>query len=118
MRFFKSYAAILCLCVGQPLFGGSEIVKEFQVEPLTSYRLTFYAKSETGAKSDWELRFFSKDGRLPHEGVHKNDWQVIRPEKETYRHDILSPKNAGILKLVLNSEGPNPVLADVTLEKI
>jgi len=118
MRFFKSYAAILCLCVGQPLFAGSEIVKEFQVEPLTRYRLTFHAKAEPGAKSDWELRFFSKDGRLPHEGVHKNDWQVIRPEQETYRHDILSPKNAGILKLVLNSEGPKPVLTDVTLEKI
>jgi hypothetical protein len=118
MNFIKHIAAIIFLWVVHPLLAGSEIVKEFDVEPLTRYRMTFHAKADPGLKSNWELRFFTKDGVLPHEGVYKNDWQAIRSEQENYRHEVLSPKNAGILKLIVNSQGQKPEITDLTLEKI
>jgi len=118
MNFRNSHAAFVLFFTLAPLLALAEIVKEFDVEPLTRYRLTFNATADATVKSGWELRFFTKSGLLPHEGVYQNDWQTIRSDQKSYQQDVLSPRNAGILKLILNFEGHKPELADVKLEKI
>ena len=114
----KIFLLTLGICLAFGVFSRADIAKEFEVEPLSRYRITFNATADPGAKSDWELRFFTKEGFLPHEGVHKSDWQKIRTGSGSYQHDVLSPEKAGVLKLVVNSQGKQPELSDLKLEKL
>ena len=93
-------------------------VKEFEVDPLTRYQLSFDAVVAPGAEADWEVRIFSKDGLLPYEGVFKYDWQKIRPEQKSYRHAFLTPAGGRRLKFLIHHQGALPETRDVKLEKI
>ena len=52
-------------------------LKEFEVEPLTRYCLSFNAAEKVGDNATWELQIFNKEGLLPYEGVFAYNWQKI-----------------------------------------
>jgi len=106
------------LCTSLQAFADPEVVKEFEVEPLTRYRVAFQAKAGPGEAAEWELQFLTMDGLVPHEGVHKNAWQKIQSGQNSYQHVVLSPENAGVLKVLLHSKGKSPELEGLKLEKV
>lgn len=78
------------------------VVKEFPVEPLTRYRLSFDA--ETPETSSWRLEMFTEDGSLPYEGVYAFPWQTISNGKKRYQHEFHTPASAALLKLIVGDD--------------
>lgn len=112
---------VTCLAISMP---GSEkntpdgqVVKEFKVEPLTRYCLSFNADCGGCGSGAWELRIFNKDGFLPYEGVFKADWQKIVPERKKYTHSFLTPSDGANLKFIIRGQVTAPQVSDVKLEK-
>ena len=93
----------------------AKTVKEFKLEPLTRYRLSFNA---SGKNSTWELQIFNKDGLLPYEGSFKNNWQKIVSARKKYTHSFFSPRDGALLKFIVDSQRNMPELSDIKLEKI
>ena len=93
----------------------AKTVKEFKLEPLTRYRLSFNA---SGKNSIWELQIFNKEGLLPYEGSFKSNWQKIVSARKKYTHSFLSPRDGALLKFIVDSQRNMPELSDIKLEKI
>ena len=93
----------------------SKTIKEFKVDPLSRYKLTFKAD---GGEATWKLRIFNKAGLLPYEGVFAYDWQKISPAKKNYTHIFLTPRDGEKLQFTISSKENTAKIADVTLEKI
>ena len=89
--------------------------REFAVEPLTRYSLSFDAAVESGTGAAWELRVFNDEGLLPFEGVFSAEWQHIVPQRRHYTHDFLTPRDGVLLKLVLTYDQDAPRLSAVAL---
>jgi len=94
------------------------IVKEFEVEPLTRYRLSFDGEGAQASEARWQLRILTANGLLPYEGVFNEDWQKISAEKRTYQHEFWTPREGHLLKFETESQGENPQIAAIKLEKI
>ncbi len=93
-------------------------VKEFEVEPLTRYRLSFEGEAAPGAEGRWQLQVFTPGGLLPYEGLFDADWQKIPSGKRTYQHEFLTPRDGHLLKFETGSTGASPQISDIKLEKI
>ena len=93
-------------------------VKEFEVEPLTRYRLSFDAEAAQGPEARWQLQILNANGLLPYEGLFDADWQKISLGKRAYTHDFLTPRDGHLLKFETESEGENPQIEALKLEKI
>lgn len=117
MNYRKTLLLTLWIaCSASCANAASTVVEEFDVEPLTRYRLSF--KADAAGESSWASRIYDKEGLLPYEGVYKYDWQTITSEKKSYLHEFLTPRGGSRLKFSVDHEGAAPTISDVKLEKI
>ena len=98
--------------------GAAAADREFAVEPLARYCLSFDATAAAGPGMAWILQVSTKEGLLPFEGVFSADWQRIVPGRTRYTHQFRTPRDGALLKLVFPGGQEPPGLANVNLQPI